>query len=1129
MLRKEGQHKELLNCSAGRLCICIRADPEKRKRELETRRQTLKDRRRGEAHVRLSRMNCIVRYVADAQAASQLLQVVLELGSESEAHVSSVADGHFLVESKGSPAVLFIRSPSSQKVGKGEPLVVCMASIAKLERSLQDSSLRKHSFALENNRALWLETAPTAQGIDILLLEGKRVPAITIAKVVAHWEAHKGVGFDRDDPSPAPKRESTIPVGQFIPSIKPSMLMEGGRYQVIYANSPPVDFSNELFEGRMVCMVNAQNIQEPFLSKFKGDKNTFEVQVQGKFKQRLPGILFVGAEITKKMELGLVTRSLCATILNFCRRYNALLHHSFGDKDNVELPHIVSPLWNTVDQLIITPAGQTPPPLMKPFEESEEARKIRKKNYNYSVDIDLDCVYSFSLKTMNMDMERWSLVNIPLMSTLGLHTFWADADLRFLAYAIDPASVACVNGLPKLHAVRDQRRIFALEIQHASNHAAEWTSGSSLQFYPTSAESASGSSPRETRTEMRETTRGIDAHNPDRPSETRSSDNDSNDEEDGSDNGDGVAGSSERTEDGFFDAEDGAQEKISLDSQPSPRTPQSSNSLTRASTSMWSYSLPLRARPRWRVGAALALDEVGRTSLAQQRSRRTWYAFYDDDRVVALKSFRDCKRFLPLPRDKEAATAACFARCSETEQRRRMLSAAYATVMTTGAVLSKAKLQSFLAAPPGMETILLPAEKKAAATMQQEVACCVLQGNGYWSQEVMSLTGSELLISRHSSSRVVLGGCGVKAKIPLASLLEVRAVDASSSPLPCPDVFALVLSTFSRQFVLLLRGAEVQRLWLGILLEAKRTHSMDPSTEEDEEQEGDDRTMQPRIADVSHRKTSLAWNVSPEYLLLRSKTWAMGDRVLLNGRNFTCQDASLLLHSPTAVQVLLPLRTSPARLSAKILEWALQLAQMATSSNDGQELSAIDMLSDDSCRLWIDFLDGVSFLQAVDISGLNLSGEEAVATFLNVYHCLLIHTFLVAGVPSSLFKFQNVFRNYCYDAFGDVLSLAELEHCIIRAAMNAPSVGFFAQAFLPTTTFSFALHVRDIRLLWAVNCLSTSNLSAVPIYEPATLNEQLDKVMRLSLQEQVQVTSGSTVILPQVCQWYHKDLEGAGE
>jgi hypothetical protein len=101
--------------------------------------------------------------------------------------------------------------------------------------------------------------------------------------------------------------------------------------------------------------------------------------------------------------------------------------------------------------------------------------------------------------------------------------------------------------------------------------------------------------------------------------------------------------------------------------------------------------------------------------------------------------------------------------------------------------------------------------------------------------------------------------------------------------------------------------------------------------------------------------------------------------------------------------------------------------------------------------------------------------------------------------------------------------------------MSRPSVNFIAKSFIPTSTFSFALKVVDFRLLIALNPSSISYSPYIPIYVPHRLNEQLDQILRLTLERQLLIDDSSvasgrgmgglvTVILPQVCQWYAKEF-----
>lgn len=63
--------------------------------------------------------------------------------------------------------------------------------------------------------------------------------------------------------------------------------------------------------------------------------------------------------------------------------------------------------------------------------------------------------------------------------------------------------------------------------------------------------------------------------------------------------------------------------------------------------------------------------------------------------------------------------------------------------------------------------------------------------------------------------------------------------------------------------------------------------------------------------------------------------------------------------------------------------------------------------------------------------------------------------------------------------------------------MSRPNINFLAQHFLiPNLDFSFALQLRDYRMLWGIFCGATSNISEIPIYTPDRLDAQLDAIVR---------------------------------
>ena len=131
----------------------------------------------------------------------------------------------------------------------------------------------------------------------------------------------------------------------------------------------------------------------------------------------------MGAEITKKMELGLFTKGICSSILQVVRAVNPYLHHAFGDKKDYELPHIVGPMWSLFDRLEITPPGGQVPELGGLMDEEAGHRTKRRKTPNFFVDANTSDTYSMSFKTSSLELVDWTIVKVPVMGEMDLHTY----------------------------------------------------------------------------------------------------------------------------------------------------------------------------------------------------------------------------------------------------------------------------------------------------------------------------------------------------------------------------------------------------------------------------------------------------------------------------------------------------------------------------------------------------------------------------------------------------------------------------------------------------------------------------------------------------------------------------------
>ena len=94
----------------------------------------------------------------------------------------------------------------------------------------------------------------------------------------------------------------------------------------------------------------------------------------------------------------------------------------------------------------------------------------------------------------------------------------------------------------------------------------------------------------------------------------------------------------------------------------------------------------------------------------------------------------------------------------------------------------------------------------------------------------------------------------------------------------------------------------------------------------------------------------------------------------------------------------------------------------------------------------------------------------------------------------------------------ELISLAGLEHCILRAPLTNPT-SYIAGVFLPTSRYACALTHPEPRINFALNCGSLSLPAHVPVYEVPTLDETLEEVSRQFLAERVHILGDAKTIM----------------
>lgn len=176
----------------------------------------------------------------------------------------------------------------------------------------------------------------------------------------------------------------------------------------------------------------------------------------------------------------------------------------------------------------------------------------------------------------------------------------------------------------------------------------------------------------------------------------------------------------------------------------------------------------------------------------------------------------------------------------------------------------------------------------------------------------------------------------------------------------------------------------------------------------------------------------------------------------------------------------------------------------------------------DETRL-VSFLDAVAALKDVDVYAL--CEKERMAFFLNLFHVMVIHAYLLLGPPDSSFKYVSMFQMVSYQLSDDIFCFAELEHSIIRGAMSYPSQ-FSSKLILPKSQYGFALKSADFRINFALSCGELNQSDSVPIYTAQILDIQFEAAALVVL-EKVSIEQQprkAILTLPRILQWYADDF-----
>lgn len=969
------------------------------------------------------------------------------------------------------------------------------------------------------------------------------------------------------------------------PTLDVKLLGINNQYENFTLNSQiPVDIETNLFIGKMNMILRPMNdpaTEDPYWYEriFSKKKRRIVIQIQGKFKY-IPtngNIIYAGAEISNQMKLGLITRGLCSILLKLVESFYNNIHYSFGDHNNIELPHIVAPANAFFDVMIQTPNNEIPPNINELFVETSESVSLRKKssssNSTNGYQWNTNDTYSFAFFSMYIDLPSWQLVGIPARGDLSLKTFWGNSFLSICMYENKSN-----NNSNNKHIHKDNIYAFSVQakylgknyIQHQnsdqssqdsdqlnnnknetttldnvittqqndisndnddeSNNIIKWSENyQSPNMIPKSTTITDENNQNieicNASFSLLNVTPGVSNINDTSFSPTTPRKNDIDDDDD-NDSNDGMF---------YFDAEQ--EEEVELEeNQQQQEQSQDTNSVYYPCVEKVTTSKKVSKKIPFSIELLTRIDYYCPAWLDICSTRSGSYNkvyIINKDSITYIISEKNCDEMVRIISNTnnrlDYIIKSNFSpRMSSSENLRRLI----------GIILTKKYNHSSYNDSLALEKVNTMIDntkhhmyntlsKRNKPTYLDKTMMIPTYGSCYvtraisdrhWIDEFMILAEYAILFYNPMKPKI-------QFRIIISNITKLEILDPDLCPHFIGYHFLVIQTLIRSHYIMFLTEDDLNITKTAIQKQLMKVQQ--------QQYKQDDNCS---IGSYDSNKSSnsvldIIENPTDEFLL-KSTMWHCKNRRLLNCSQFIFkQDIQQHQSISDPIDVIEDmLRKGIESLSNR------DDNDNTTSNNNNNRL----LLSDDYYEQRRIFLNNTSILKSINLHGA--SENVRLAFYLNLYHLMITHAYLVVGPPDSSLKWLNYYNNIAYEVGDDVFSITELEHCIIRSAMSKPS-HFISRFVLPKSRYRITLTKPNYRINFALNCGSLSNPEKILIYRTEHIQQQLDVACQLYIQNSVSYSIIKKTInmnilltkdvleirLPKMCQWFYDDFGSSNE
>lgn len=169
----------------------------------------------------------------------------------------------------------------------------------------------------------------------------------------------------------------------------------------------------------------------------------------------------------------------------------------------------------------------------------------------------------------------------------------------------------------------------------------------------------------------------------------------------------------------------------------------------------------------------------------------------------------------------------------------------------------------------------------------------------------------------------------------------------------------------------------------------------------------------------------------------------------------------------------------------------------------------------------------VSQLQAIDPS--RMKHDEKLAFWINVHNSLVMHAFLVYGVPKSIPKRISLLLKAAYKIGGHAISVDIIQSSILRCRMPRPRQWLRSLCSSKTKLKAGALGKAYATqphepLLHFALCSGSHSDPMVRLYSPKRIYQQLEAAKEEYIKTTFCIKKGRKILLPKVVESFAKDL-----